>query len=65
LDPALNFQQLDKAAIANAVSKMNRRLIKAAEEPNVESVASDSDGSMAVETPAPSLFERTTRNGNV
>jgi hypothetical protein len=52
LDPLLNFQQLGKAAIANAVVQMNRRLNKAVEEPDVESVASDSDESMETTTPS-------------
>jgi hypothetical protein len=52
LDPLLNFQQLGKAAIANAVVQMNGRLNKAVEEPDVESVASDSNESMETTTPS-------------
>jgi benzoyl-CoA reductase/2-hydroxyglutaryl-CoA dehydratase subunit BcrC/BadD/HgdB len=52
LDLLLNFQQLGKAAIANAVVQMNGRLNKAVEEPDVESVASDSDESMETTTPS-------------
>jgi hypothetical protein len=52
LDPLLNFQQLSKAAIANAVVQMNGWLNKAVKEPDVESVASDSDESMETTTPS-------------
>jgi hypothetical protein len=52
LDSLLNFQQLGKAAIANAVVQMIGRLNKAVEEPDVESVASDSNESMETTTPS-------------
>jgi hypothetical protein len=45
-------QSYEKAAIANAVVQMNGRLNKAVEEPDVESVASDSDESMETTTPS-------------
>jgi hypothetical protein len=51
-DPLLNFQQLGKAAIANAVVQINGWLNKAVKEPDVESVASDSDESMETTTPS-------------
>jgi hypothetical protein len=49
-------QSYEKAAIANAVVQKNGRLNKAVEEPDVESVASDSDESM--ETMIPSNVKR-------
>jgi hypothetical protein len=58
LDTSLNFQQLGKAAIANAVFQMNGRLNKAIEEPDVKSVASDSDESMETTATSLSLKER-------